>query len=47
MAALDLGGGSTQITFVPTDQTTLDQTNSEFIHQVSAFHHKLTVYTHR
>jgi len=47
VAALDLGGGSTQITFVPTDQTTLDQTKSEFIHQISAFHHKLTVYTHR
>jgi len=41
VAALDLGGGSTQITFVPTDQT-----KSEFIHQVSAFHRKLTVYTH-
>lgn len=46
VAALDLGGGSTQITFIPTDQTTLDQTKSEFIHQVSAFHHKLIVYTH-
>jgi hypothetical protein len=47
MAALDLGGGSTQITFIPTDQTTLEQTKSEFLHQVSAFHNKLTVYTHR
>lgn len=47
VAALDLGGGSTQITFVPTDKTTLDPTKSEFLHQISAFHRKLTVYTHR
>jgi exopolyphosphatase/pppGpp-phosphohydrolase len=47
VAALDLGGGSTQITFVLNDQTALGQTKPEFIRQISAFHHKLTVYTHR
>jgi hypothetical protein len=47
MAALDLGGGSTQITFIPTDQATLDTTKSEFLHHISAFHHNLTVYTQR
>ncbi|XP_069684351.1 ectonucleoside triphosphate diphosphohydrolase 5 isoform X2 [Periplaneta americana] len=45
MAALDLGGGSTQITFAPTDQVTLKETNPEFLHHISAFHHNLTVYT--
>lgn len=45
VAALDLGGGSTQITFIPTDQATLDTTKSEFLHHISAFHHNLTVYT--
>jgi hypothetical protein len=47
MAALDLGGGSTQITFIPTDQATLDPSKSEFLHHISAFHHNLTVYTQR
>jgi hypothetical protein len=47
VAALDLGGGSTQITFTPTDQATLDGTKSEFLHHISAFHRNLTVYTQR
>jgi hypothetical protein len=47
MSALDLGGGSTQITFTPTDQATLDHTKSEFLRHISAFHHNLTVYTQR
>jgi hypothetical protein len=47
MAALDLGGGSTQITFIPTDQAALDPSKSEFLHHISAFHHNLTVYTQR
>lgn len=46
-AALDLGGGSTQVTFAPTDQATLDQTKSEFLHHISAFHHNITVYAQR
>ncbi|KAJ9596472.1 hypothetical protein L9F63_012511, partial [Diploptera punctata] len=45
MAALDLGGGSTQITFAPTDEETLKQTSPEFLHRISAFHHNITVYT--
>ena len=46
-AALDLGGGSTQITYVPTDEATLKQTSPEFLHHISAFHHNITVYTRR
>ncbi|PSN51699.1 Ectonucleoside triphosphate diphosphohydrolase 6 [Blattella germanica] len=45
VAALDLGGGSTQITFAPTDETTLQKTSPEFLHHISAFHHNITVYT--
>ncbi|XP_021913733.1 ectonucleoside triphosphate diphosphohydrolase 5 isoform X1 [Zootermopsis nevadensis] len=44
LAALDLGGGSTQVTFMPTDQATLDETKPEFLHHISAFHHNVTVY---
>jgi ectonucleoside triphosphate diphosphohydrolase 5/6 len=47
MAALDLGGGSTQVTFTPTDKVTFDQTKSEFLRHISAFHHNITVYTQR
>jgi exopolyphosphatase/pppGpp-phosphohydrolase len=47
MAALDLGGGSTQITFTPTEQVTLDLTKPEFLHHISAFHHNITVYSQR
>lgn len=47
LAALDLGGGSTQVTFMPTDQATLDETKPEFLHHISAFHHNVTVYAQR
>ncbi|XP_067011798.2 ectonucleoside triphosphate diphosphohydrolase 5 isoform X2 [Anabrus simplex] len=46
VAALDLGGGSTQITFAPTDAITLKQTKPEFLHHISAFHQNITIYTH-
>ncbi|XP_049841284.1 ectonucleoside triphosphate diphosphohydrolase 5 isoform X1 [Schistocerca gregaria] len=45
VAALDLGGGSTQITFAPTDHTTLKEARSELLHKVSAFRQSLSVYT--
>lgn len=45
VAALDLGGGSTQITFVPTEEETLKHTKPEYLHHITAFHHNLSVYT--
>nr|CAD7424223.1 unnamed protein product [Timema monikensis] len=47
VAALDLGGGSTQITFAPSDEATIKHSNPEFLHRISVFHNNLTVYTHR
>ncbi|XP_060562240.1 ectonucleoside triphosphate diphosphohydrolase 5-like [Ruditapes philippinarum] len=44
--ALDLGGGSTQITFVPTKQETLNNLPSEFMKTVNLFRHEYKLYTH-
>jgi len=44
-ATLDLGGGSTQITFAPKDKNTLSLAPQGFIHQVSALHHNIDVYS--
>lgn len=44
VAALDLGGGSTQVTFAPTTPSTLKQT--EYIHSVKAVRGVIPVYTH-
>lgn len=47
VAALDLGGGSTQITFaLPSNEDLLKKVPSKYVHQVSAFHTSLSVYTH-
>ncbi|XP_071441878.1 ectonucleoside triphosphate diphosphohydrolase 5-like isoform X2 [Hetaerina americana] len=47
VAALDLGGGSTQITFaLPDKKEILKKVPSKYVHQVSAFHTNLSVYTH-
>ncbi|XP_063229353.1 ectonucleoside triphosphate diphosphohydrolase 5 isoform X2 [Bacillus rossius redtenbacheri] len=46
VAALDLGGGSTQITFAPSEAVTLKQADPKFLHPISLFHHNVTVYTH-
>nr|CAD7590673.1 unnamed protein product [Timema genevievae] len=46
VAALDLGGGSNQITFAPSDEATIKHSNPEFLHRISVFHNNLTVYTH-
>lgn len=44
VAALDLGGGSTQVTFAPTTPSTLKQ--REYIHDVKAVRGTVPVYTH-
>lgn len=46
MAALDLGGGSTQITFAPKDTETVEIAPQGFIHQVAALSNKINVYSH-
>jgi len=45
VAALDLGGGSTQITFAPKDPKTLQDAPKGFIHQVAALHNKISIYS--
>ncbi|KAK7863329.1 hypothetical protein R5R35_009685 [Gryllus longicercus] len=45
-AALDLGGGSTQITFAPSSEATLKASDPEYLYHISAFHQNITVYTH-
>jgi len=44
--ALDLGGGSTQITFTPKYDETFQETPSHFLHQVSVIRRMMTVYSH-
>jgi ectonucleoside triphosphate diphosphohydrolase 5/6 len=44
--ALDLGGGSTQITFSPKHEETFQETPSDFLHQVSVISQKMTIYSH-
>ena len=39
--ALDLGGGSTQITFLPKYEETFKTTPASFLHEVSSHSHKL------
>ncbi|XP_046462499.1 ectonucleoside triphosphate diphosphohydrolase 5-like [Daphnia pulex] len=45
VAALDLGGGSTQITFVPKQKSTMEAAPQGFIHQVATLHQKIDVYS--
>lgn len=45
-AAIDMGGGSTQITFAVEPASSLFQSSPKFLHPVTAFHQNLTVYTH-
>lgn len=49
VAALDLGGGSTQITFALGEEgeAATRAHDPESVHEITAFHHKLSVYTHR
>ena len=44
--ALDLGGGSTQITFAPRDQATLATAPASYLHTASVFGKEQTLYTH-
>ena len=44
--ALDLGGGSTQITFAPRDQATLATAPASYLHSASVFGKEQTLYTH-
>lgn len=48
-ATLDLGGGSTQITFLPTDlyETFVNVDRELFSHKLDIFGNLLNLYTHR
>ncbi|XP_071541728.1 ectonucleoside triphosphate diphosphohydrolase 5-like isoform X6 [Panulirus ornatus] len=46
LVALDLGGGSTQITFVPVEKETLKSTPSDYLSSISLLHKNLNLYTH-
>jgi len=45
LTTLDLGGGSTQITFAPKEAKTLEVAPQGFIHQVTALHSKINIYS--
>ncbi|XP_042216793.1 ectonucleoside triphosphate diphosphohydrolase 5-like [Homarus americanus] len=47
LVALDLGGGSTQITFVPVEDSTLKSTPPDYLTSISLLHKNLNLYTHR
>lgn len=46
VAALDMGGGSTQVTFVPTEQETLTAAPKDFSKTIELFQKKINLYTH-
>ncbi|KAM3919474.1 nucleoside diphosphate phosphatase ENTPD5 [Leptodactylus fuscus] len=46
VGTLDLGGGSTQITFLPLDKATLDQTPPDFLTSFELFNSTYRLYTH-
>lgn len=47
LVALDLGGGSTQITFVPIKPDTLTSTPADYLTTISLLRQNLNLYTHR
>ena len=47
LVALDLGGGSTQITFVPVEGDTVSSTPADYLTTISLLHKNLNLYTHR
>lgn len=47
VAALDLGGGSIQITFIPTNSKQIIQNLPEFITEYSIMNEKVNLYSHR
>ncbi|KAG0711967.1 Ectonucleoside triphosphate diphosphohydrolase 5 [Chionoecetes opilio] len=46
LVALDLGGGSTQITFVPVEGDTISTTPPDYLTNISLLHKNLNLYTH-
>ncbi|KAK8729326.1 hypothetical protein OTU49_008764 [Cherax quadricarinatus] len=46
LVALDLGGGSTQITFVPVEDETVKKTPEDYLTSISLLHKNLNLYTH-
>jgi len=46
-AALDLGGGSTQVTFATLNDSQIWETSAQYLHPINVFHKNLSVYTHR
>ncbi|XP_045120432.1 ectonucleoside triphosphate diphosphohydrolase 5-like isoform X3 [Portunus trituberculatus] len=46
LVALDLGGGSTQITFVPMEDDTVRGTPADYLTTISLLHKNLNLYTH-
>ncbi|XP_075233466.1 ectonucleoside triphosphate diphosphohydrolase 5-like isoform X2 [Lycorma delicatula] len=46
VAALDLGGGSTQITFVPSNIEKIKNEVPSYLEQISVLHHNISIYTH-
>ncbi|KAM5129713.1 nucleoside diphosphate phosphatase ENTPD5 isoform 1-T5 [Mantella aurantiaca] len=46
VGTLDLGGGSTQITFLPLNKATLDETSQESLASVELFNSTYRLYTH-
>lgn len=47
LVALDLGGGSTQITFVPVEGETIHSTPADYLTSISLLRKNLNLYTHR
>jgi len=47
VAALDLGGGSIQITFIPTNSKQIVKELPEFITEYSIMNEKVNLYSHR
>lgn len=47
LVALDLGGGSTQVTFVPAEQTTLAQAQPQQLSTISLMSKDVQLFTHR
>ncbi|XP_013409873.1 ectonucleoside triphosphate diphosphohydrolase 5-like [Lingula anatina] len=44
--ALDLGGGSTQITFIPSEKETVEKAPKEYLKNIDVFGKKFDLYTH-
>lgn len=47
LVAMDLGGGSTQITFVPVEGETMNSTPADYLTSISLLRKNLNLYNHR